>query len=52
MELWRAFMATDGNHMDLWTQVNTVKSVSLLRDINADVELEAILSTGVQLCSY
>lgn len=45
-------MATDGNHMDLWTQVNTVKSVSLLRDINADVELEAILSTGVQLCSY
>lgn len=45
-------MATDCNHMDLWTQVNAVKPVSLLRDINTHVELKAVLSTGVRLCSY
>ena len=45
-------MATDHNHMDLWTQVNTVKPVSLLRDTNTDVDLEAVLRTGVQLWSY
>lgn len=45
-------MATDCNHVELWTQVNTAKPGYLWRDINTDVELKAVLSIGMQLCSY
>lgn len=49
IELWRAFMAPDHNCMDLWAQV--LRNLSLLRSISTDVELEAVFSTGMQLCS-
>lgn len=42
-------MASDPNPMDLWAQV--LRNLSLLGGINIDMELEAVFSTAVQLCS-